>query len=71
MDHASGPADDKDVEDRATRFAGEFLAPYEMIRGTLRRVSTSDLRPLFERSGRVGRAPEVLGVPRQSPRRHR
>lgn len=60
MDQASGPADDKDVEDRATRFAGELLAPYAMIRGTLRRVSTSDLRPLFELQAEWGVHPKSL-----------
>lgn len=48
MDSASGTASDKEVEERANRFAGELLAPYAMIRDTLRRVSPRDLHPLFE-----------------------
>lgn len=60
MDRASGPASDKDVEERANRFAGELLAPYEEIRSTLSRVRPDDLRPLFELQAEWGVHPMSL-----------
>lgn len=60
MDAASGQASDKDVEERANRFAGELLAPYSMIRDTLRQVSPRDLRPLFELQEEWGVHPTSL-----------
>lgn len=60
MDQASGPASDQDIEDRADRFAGELLAPYEMIRPALRHVTTSDMRQLFELQSQWGVHPRAL-----------
>lgn len=60
MDHASGPLGAKELEERATAFGGEFLAPWTEVRDAVSGLVPSQLGQLIDLQRKWGAHPAAF-----------